>query len=154
LSDAFCDFGLPQPLNTSSVNAPAIKLFWAAQANRDDKGFLSKDITVRDMLTHHGDIHHIFPKNFLKRRGLLRSKYNQVANYVYVQQEVNIKIGETAPAVYMGKVFDQCQQGAAHYGAIISLDDLKANLAANCLPEDLCAYQPEQFEAFLAERRR
>lgn len=154
LSDAFWDFGLPQALNTSSVNAPAIKVFWAAQANRGDKGFLSKDITVRDMLTHHGDIHHIFPKNFLKQRGLLRSKYNQVANYVYVQQEVNIKIGDTAPAVYMAKVFDQCQQGAAHYGAIISLDDLKANLAANCLPHDLAAYQPEQFEAFLAERRR
>lgn len=154
LSDAFWDFGLPQALNTSSVNAPAIKVFWAAQANRGDKGFLSKDITVRDMLTHHGDIHHIFPKNFLKQRGLLRSKYNQVANYVYVQQEVNIKIGDTAPAAYMAKVFDQCQQGAAHYGAIISLDDLKANLAANCLPHDLAAYQPEQFEAFLAERRR
>lgn len=69
LSDAFWDFGLPQALNTSSVNAPAIKVFWAAQANRGDKGFLSKDITVRDMLTHHGDIHHIFPKNFLKQRG-------------------------------------------------------------------------------------
>ncbi|TXH92891.1 MAG: hypothetical protein E6Q71_00190, partial [Pseudomonas sp.] len=154
LSDAFWDFGLPQALNTSSVNAPAIKVFWAAQANRGDKGFLSKDITVRDMLTHHGDIHHIFPKNFLKQRGLLRSKYNQVANYVYVQQEVNIKIGDTAPAAYMAKVFDQCQQGAAHYGAIISLDDLKANLAANCLPDDLAAYQPEQFETFLTERRR
>ncbi|WP_186375373.1 hypothetical protein [Pseudomonas oryzihabitans] len=154
LSDAFWDFGLPQALNTSSVNAPAIKVFWAAQANRGDKGFLSKDITVRDMLTHHGDIHHIFPKNFLKQRGLLRSKYNQMANYVYVQQEVNIKIGDTAPAAYMAKVFDQCQQGAAHYGAIISLDDLKANLAANCLPDDLAAYQPEQFETFLTERRR
>ncbi len=76
----FWDFGLPQALNTSSVNAPAIKVFWAAQANRGDKGFLSKDITVRDMLTHHGDIHHNFPKNFLKQRGLPRSKYNQVAN--------------------------------------------------------------------------
>ncbi|ASD01335.1 hypothetical protein CD797_01885 [Pseudomonas aeruginosa] len=42
----------------------------------------------------------------------------------------------------------------AHYGAIISLDDLKANLAANCLPDDLAAYQPEQFETFLTERRR
>ncbi|EIU1301090.1 hypothetical protein RZC90_006336, partial [Pseudomonas aeruginosa] len=41
-----------------------------------------------------------------------------------------------------------------HYGAIISLDDLKANLAANCLPDDLAAYQPEQFETFLTERRR
>lgn len=154
LSDAFWDFGLPQALTTSSVNAPAIKVFWAAQANRSDKGFLSKDITVRDMLTHHGDIHHIFPKNFLKQQGLLRSKYNQVANYVYVQQEVNIKIGDTAPATYMADVFAQCEKGEARYGAITRSDDLKANLAANCLPEDLGAYQPEQFEEFLAERRR
>ena len=40
------------------------------------------------------------------------------------------------------------------YGAITRVDDLKANLAANCLPEDLAAYQSERFEAFLAERRR
>ena len=70
-----------------------------------------------------------------------------------MQQEVNIKIGDTAPATYMAKVFEQCQQGVAHYGAITNLDDLKANLAANCLPDDLTAYQPEQL-AFLAERRR
>lgn len=30
----------------------------------------------------------------------------------------------------------------------------QANLAANCLPDDLAAYQPEQFETFLTERRR
>ena len=154
LSDAFWDFGLPQALTTSSVNAPAIKVFWAAQANRGDKGFLSKDITVRDMLMHHGDIHHIFPKNFLKQQGLLRSKYNQVANYVYVQQEVNIKIGATAPATYMADVLAQCEKGEARYGAITRPEDLKANLAANCLPESLAAYQSEQFEGFLAERRR
>lgn len=154
LSDAFWDFGLPQALNTSSVNAPAIKVFWAAQANQGDKGFLSKDITVRDMLTHHGDIHHVFPKNFLKGRGLSRSKYNQVANYVYVQQEVNIKIGQTAPASYMAAVLDQCETGTARYGAIVRLADLRANLQANCLPDDLQAYQPESFDAFLTERRR
>ncbi|MCF6751741.1 DUF262 domain-containing protein [Pseudomonas stutzeri] len=154
LSDAFWDFALPQALTTFSVNAPAIKVFWAAQANRGDKGFLSKDITVRDMLTHHGDIHHVFPKNFLKRRGLARSKYNQVANYVFVQQEVNIKIGDTAPATYMAEVFAQCETGEARYGAITRTEDLRVNLAANCLPSDVDAYQPEQFEEFLAERRR
>lgn len=154
LSDAFWDFALPQALATFSTNAPSIKVFWAAQANRGDKGFLSKDITVRDMLTHHGDIHHIFPKNFLKKQGLARSKYNQVANFVYVQQEVNIKIGDRAPAEYLHEVLGQCETGSARYGAITQLDDLKANLAANCLPEGLEAYQPENFDAFLVMRRR
>ena len=54
----------------------------------------------------------------------------------------------------MADVFAQCEKGEARYGAITRLDDLKANLAANCLPEDPGAYQPEQFEEFLAERRR
>lgn len=102
LSDAFWGFGLPQALNTSSINAPAIKVFWAAQANRGDKGFLSKDITVRDMLTHHGDIHHIFPKNFLKNRGLARSRYNQVANFVFVQQEVKYQDWPHRPSYLHG----------------------------------------------------
>ncbi|MGY8821922.1 MAG: dynamin family protein [Pseudomonadales bacterium] len=115
---------------------------------------LAAGLTVRDMLTHHGDIHHIFPKNFLKNRGLARSRYNQVANFVFVQQEVNIKIGHTAPATYMADVLAQCESGEARYGAITRLDDLKGNLAANCLPEELAAYQPERFEEFLAERRR
>ncbi len=106
------------------------------------------------MLTHHGDIHHIFPKNFLKSAGLQRAKYNQVANYVFVQQEVNIKIGATAPATYMADVLNQCQTGVARYGAITRLDDLKANLQANCLPDDVSAYAPDQFEAFLAQRRK
>lgn len=154
LSAAFWDFGLPQGLITSSVNSPAIQVFWAAQANQGDKGFLSKDITVRDMLTHHGDIHHVFPKNFLKKLGLPRSKYNQVANYVYVQQEVNIKIGDAAPMSYIAKVLEQCDEGEPHFGAITRREDLRANLVANCLPEDLDAYRPEAYEDFLAERRR
>ena len=154
LSDAFWDFGLPQSLTTSSVNAPALKVFWAAQANGHDKGFLSKAITVRDMLVHHGDIHHIFPRNFLKKQGMTRGRYNQVANYVYVQQEVNIKIGDQNPTSYMAGVLEQCEQGEAHYGAITSLDDLKDNLAANCLPEDLTLYEVENYEAFLEWRRK
>jgi hypothetical protein len=106
------------------------------------------------MLTHHGDIHHIFPKNFLKQQGLLRGKYNQVANLVYVQQEVNIKIGHTAPVTYMADVFAQCEKGEARYGAIALPEELKANLAANCLPDNLDDYLPERFDAFLAARRR
>ena len=39
------------------------------------------------MIEHRGDIHHIFPRQYLKENGFSRSQYNQVANYVYVQQE-------------------------------------------------------------------
>jgi len=154
LSEAFWDFGLPQSLNTSSINSPAINVFWAAQAHQGDKGFLSKDITVRDMLALHGDVHHIFPKEYLKQKGVSRSKYNQVANLVYVQQEVNIKIGSNGPDSYMPKVIGQAEGGVPLYGAIASLDSLKANLSANCMPMDVANYSFDNFDSFLIERRK
>lgn len=39
LSDSFWDSGLIQRLSTSSNNAPALHVFWAAQAKLNDKGF-------------------------------------------------------------------------------------------------------------------
>ena len=153
LSDAFWDVRLVQNLSTSSANANSFKVFLAAQVNLGDKGFLSKDISVRDMLLHHGDIHHIFPKNFLKKKGFPRSKYNQLANFVYVQQEVNIKIGDKSPESYFFTVMDQCETGTAVLGAITKLKDLKINLEANCLPSDLDEYKFDNYENFLEMRR-
>lgn len=154
LSDALWDVGLVQNLNTSSINNPAFKVFLAAQVNLADKGFLSKDITVRDMLTHHGDIHHIFPKNYLKTQGLTRGKYNQLANFVYVQQEVNIKVSDSPPASYIADVFEQCKTGDLKYGAISSVAEFEANLEMNCLPSNLDAYGFDNYENFLQERRK
>jgi hypothetical protein len=153
LSDTFWSVGLVQNLNTSSTNAPAFKVYLAAQVNLNDKGFLSKDITVRDMLIHHGDIHHVFPRSFLKKQGLTRSKYNQVANYVYLQQEVNIKVGDKDPARYIKTVFDQCESGDAVFGAITNLDELKTNLDLNCLPSSINSYDFDNYEGFLQQRR-
>lgn len=51
-------------------------------------------------------------------------------------------------------VLAQCESGEARYGAITRLEELRANLVANCLPDNLAAYEPEQFDEFLAERRR
>jgi hypothetical protein len=105
------------------------------------------------MLTHHGDIHHLFPKNFLKQQGLNRNQYNQVANLVYVQQEVNIKIGDKAPQDYLKTVYEQCLNKTAHYGVITEEADLISNLTANCLPVSLEDYQVEAYNEFLEKRR-
>jgi hypothetical protein len=45
----------------------------------NDRGFLSKDITVRELVELKGDIHHIFPKDYLKKQGLTKGAYNQIA---------------------------------------------------------------------------
>jgi hypothetical protein len=154
LSGAFWEIGLVQNLETSVINSPALKVFWAAQSYLNEKGFLSKDITVRDMLVHHGDVHHIFPKNFLKGRGLSKAKYNQVANYVMVQQEVNIKIGDRSPIDYMTDVLEQCTTGTCKFGAIDNHELLVKNLQENCLPESVSDYEYDNFESFLLTRRK
>jgi len=154
LSEAFWEVRLVQSLNTSSINSPMFKVFIAAQSKVKDKGFLSKEITVQDMLIHHGDVHHIFPKSFLKDdKEQKRSVYNQVANFVYCQQEVNIKIGKTPPVEYLDTVYEQCNTNKPIYGAITNKEELIDNLKENCLPDNIDAYQYENYENFLAERR-
>ena len=118
LSDSFWDSGLIQRLTTAGSSAPALHVFWAAQAKFNDKGFLSRDISVKEMIEHRGDIHHIFLRQYLKENGFSQSQYNQVANYVYVQQEINIKVGKRSPADYIGQIREQCQSGKLAFGGI------------------------------------
>ena len=76
----------------------------------------SGDISVKEMIEHRGDIHHIFPRQYFKEHGFSQSQYNQVANYVYVQQEINIKVGKRSPADYIGQIREQCQSGKLAFG--------------------------------------
>ena len=91
MSDAFWNASLPQSLDTSVASSPYFNVFLASQVKANDKGFLSKDVLVGDLISLRGDIHHLFPRDFLKKNGLDRGKYNQIANYVYMQSEINIK---------------------------------------------------------------
>ncbi len=154
LSDSFWDSGLIQRLATPSNNAPALHVFWAAQVKLNEKGFLSRDITVKEMIEHRGDIHHIFPRQYLKDNHLTKNQYNQVANYVYVQQEINIKVGKRSPADYIGQIRDQCEGGNLVYGGIDSLEDFEANLEANCIPGDIHEMTLEHYHDFLYARRK
>ncbi|MBM4166959.1 MAG: DUF262 domain-containing protein, partial [Ignavibacteria bacterium] len=108
LSDAFWNFSLVQRLDTSVASSPLFGIYLASQIRANDKGFLSKDITVSDLVLLTGDVHHLFPKDYLKRNGKLKTEYNQVANYALTQEEINIKIGNKAPNIYLNEVLEQC----------------------------------------------
>ena len=156
LSDAFWDFGLVQQLNTSVASSPVFNVFLASQCFQNRRGFLSTAICVKDMIEQKGDVHHIFPRQYLKENGLPQSQYNQVANYVYTQTEINIKIGKKAPAEYLGYVRDvQCAGGETMYGGITTIDDLQVNLSVDCcLPDGLADMTVADYPSFLLERRK
>jgi hypothetical protein len=153
LSDAYWNVTLPQSLTTSVASSPYFHVFLAAQVKLKDKGFLSREITVHDLITHRGDIHHVFPREYLKKRGLTRGSYNQIANYVYMQSEINIRIGKKAPNVYFSELKGQCNGGELKYGGIDDMKLLRKNLKMNAVPPSIFDMEFEDYEQFLEERR-
>ena len=154
LSDAFWDYTLIQNLESPLSNSPYYHVFLAAQVKANDKGFLSKDITVNEMITHRGDIHHIFPREYLKKNGFRKNLYNQIANYAYMQTEINIQIGSKAPIQYLKSVKEQCSGGKLKYGNITEMKTLMHNLKENCIPENIFDLEYNGYEDFLIDRRK
>ena len=156
LSDAFWEAGLPQQMNTPVASSPYFNVYLASQVYEKDKGFLSRDITVHDLLAFKGDVHHLFPKNYLKKHGLMQNKYNQIANYVIMQSEINIAIGDKSPADYFSKLLEYCSNGNKNfaYGAITELDQIRENFTMHCVPEGMENKNIEHYEEFLQERRK
>jgi hypothetical protein len=154
MSDAFWNFGLVQALTSSVSSSPSFNVFLAAQVKANDKGFLSRDITVGNMISLRGDIHHIFPKAYLKNKVKNKGEYNQIANYVYIQQDINIKIGDKSPDIYFKQVLEQCQGEGKTYGAIDNLPELHRNLEMNCIPQSVFEMTIKDYDNFLLERRQ
>lgn len=154
LSDSFWTTLLPQLMETSSVQSPYFVAFKAAQVCLGDRGFLSTNITVRDLLLNHGDHHHIFPRKYLQQLGLSRGRYNQIANFVIAQSEINIAIGDTPPHIYFKELWDQVNGGPKKYGGITDPEALRRNLEENCIPLAVLEGDVPDYDSFLAERRR
>ena len=106
------------------------------------------------MITHRGDIHHLFPKEYLKTQYRSRREYNQIANLVYAQSEVNIRIGKKSPKEYFEEILKQCSGGRVKYGGIMDENELYRNLKAHCIPHDIINMMMGDYHHFLAERRR
>jgi hypothetical protein len=153
LSDAFWTAALPQQLDTSVASSPYFHVFLASQVKANDKGFLSKDVLVGDLISLRGDIHHLFPKDYLKKHGLDRGKYNQIANYVYMQSEINIKVGNKPPKEYFKILQDQISNGSLSLSGIHNDDLLKDNLKSNCVPDDISEMTIDDYPTFLHKRR-
>ncbi len=154
LSNAFWEVSLVQSLGYAAATNPQFNVFLASQSVAGDKGLFSEFVTVKDMLEHRGDVHHIFPRNYLKKAGLTRGKYNQVANYVYTQSEINIRIGDKAPKDYFAELYKQFDGGELKYGGLKDMDALKNNLKQNCIPESIINMDIDNYDEFLVLRRQ
>lgn len=156
LSDAFWDYGLVQRLETPNSSSPALSAYFAAQIVAGDRGLFSATSTVRDLFGA-SDIHHIFPKNYLQSTEVLnvRSIYNQVANFTFLDTPVNIKVGNKAPNIYFKEAFDSATESGMVFGSPMTLEELKKNMATNCIPLEIVNWDYNQYlREFLPQRRK
>lgn len=154
LPDSYWTGMLPQLMDTSSGQSPYFLCYQAAQVKLGDRGFLSRDITVRDLVLNRADVHHIYPKKHLKSKGLSRGRYNQIANFALAQSEINIAIGDKPPEKYFKELAEQCAGGKKKYGGITSIEELRTNLRMSCIPESVLDYETPSYDDFLDERRK
>ncbi|MCB1633302.1 MAG: hypothetical protein KDI51_01865, partial [Xanthomonadales bacterium] len=95
-----------------------------------------------------------YPQKYLKAQGLPRGRYNQIANFVLAQSEINIAIGARAPEVYFAELAEQCRGGPRRFGGIVDIDEMRANLRMSCVPERLLDGEVLRYDDFLEERRQ
>lgn len=154
LSEAFWNASLPQSLDTAVASSPYFHVFLASQVKANDRGFLSKDVLVSDLISLRGDIHHLFPKDYLKKNGLDRSKYNQIANYAYMQSEINIKVGNKPPKDYFEIVKSQMIDNNQQVSGLATEQQLLDNFKMNCVPTEIQQMSIDDYNDFLTLRRK
>lgn len=155
LSDTFWEVELPQNLVTTSVRTGAWMVYVASQARAADNTLFTNGFKVADIIGNVGDIHHIFPKAYLRDEiDAPQRLYNQVANYTFLEKRINIAIGKKSPKEYFGIARDAIMSGEGYFGDIADLEALRSNLEANCIPDGIFEMEAADYEDFLAQRRK
>jgi hypothetical protein len=152
MSKSFWESLLPEELVTTSTGSPYWNVFVASQIKAKAEGFLSAHVSVESLVGIKGDIHHLYPKNYLKKQGLSKNKYNQIANYAVTESGINIAIGDKAPGKYFGDLVEQLASDKVKFGEISSKHTLLKNLESHAIPSDILEYELD-FDDFLEIRR-
>ena len=118
------------------------------------KDSLLSHIPVGELVNLGGDIHHIFPKQYLVDNGFDKHEYNQVANYAYLDTPLNIKIGKKAPKEYLNEALNAIKETQdSSFKAIKSEEEFMQNLQDNCIPVEILNMDCLDYHSFLEARR-
>ena len=154
LSDNFWSVTLPQSLTTTSTRTGAWMVYVASQVRAADNTLFTNGFKVADVIGNVGDIHHIFPKAYLRKEiDAPQRLHNQIANYTYLEKRINIAIGEKSPGEYFSQARAAIIEGKPYFGDISDEETLISNLKASCIPEGVFHMSAKDYETFLAERR-
>lgn len=148
LSDVFWSSTLVDEFDKPTTNNPFWHMFIAAQNKLLKQSFLSKNNIARDLATD--DIHHIFPKNYLVKHGYDKSKYNRIANFVHLRNDINISVSDLAPREYLGDILSG---GNNHHSDIVNEAEMINNFEDNAIPKILLQAEVDDYDEFLRQRQ-
>ena len=149
LSDVFWNSTLVDEFDKPTTNNPFWHMFIAAQNKLLKQSFLSKNNIARDLATD--DIHHIFPKNYLVKHGYDKSKYNRIANFVHLRNDINISVSDLAPREYLGDILSGNNN---HHSDIVNEAEMINNFENNAIPKILLQAEVDDYDEFLRQRQR
>ena len=148
LSDVFWNSTLVDEFDKPTTNNPFWHMFIAAQNKLLKQSFLSKNNIARDLSTD--DIHHIFPKNYLVKHGYDKSKYNRIANFVHLCNDINISVSDLAPREYLDDILSG---GNNHHSDIVNEAEMVNNFKDNAIPKILLQAEVDDYDEFLRQRQ-
>ena len=130
-------------------------VFWASACREARDSLFNEGSKFSNLITTIGDVHHIFPKQYLIDNGIKdKAKYNQVANFTYLDTPTNIAVGKEKPSVYFSNVWKQISSGDYVIGNLKTEEAYNKNLSDNCIPTGIINWTHENYEEFLLQRRK
>ncbi|PIS29869.1 MAG: hypothetical protein COT43_02885, partial [Candidatus Marinimicrobia bacterium CG08_land_8_20_14_0_20_45_22] len=78
----------------------------------------------------------------------------QIANYVFMQSEINIKVGNKPPKEYFDLIKSQMIENNRLVSGLSTEQELLDNLKMNCIPVELMEMTISDYQDFLSLRRK
>lgn len=130
----------PEDFGEWSLGARFYPLLYMLTRTCGSKDFCNGVVLSKQLLGRLSrlELHHIFPKAFLYKNGYERTDVNALANFAFLTQECNVALSDAPPQEYLLSV------SASQPGA----------LESQWIPTDPELWKPDNYLAFLAERRR
>ena len=147
LTNDFFNISLVEKLRSSSSINPAFLTYIASQNILGAKVLFSKPsittVSSYDEWINGSrkavELHHLFPKKYLKDNGFKKKEINQVANYAFIEWTDNMDISDEPPSIY----FSQQVKG-------MNEQEIKDMLVLHALPYK---WEEQDYLSFIEERR-
>lgn len=142
----YWEINLPRDFTLPARKSPALSAYWAALNILDAEVLFSHNMKVSQILdpviTPVKDIerHHLFPRAYLKRKGITGKQVDAIANMAFVDWNDNLKISDKDPEDYWPTMIKSMPP-----------EQLKQQMGWHALPDD---WWREEYSRFCEKRSR